>query len=351
MDSGSGGNKRQYVIPALNPATIPPGSTILLSGRRKCGKTNALTALLYHMRRYPDGIMFNGSSESGDTLDTCFPESFVFDTWDPVAAAKFYEDKDRLRIARAKRGLPPLPSVFIVDDLSDMKKLIAKDETFNKIMRKGRHRGITFIMIVHDVLDLPNDVREQFDYIFAGKTQKRNMLERLWKHVFGMFPSMNDFTAAYFKATADKGFLVAACNEDADDISKCCFHFHSEDMDNKKFRLGSVAFWSAHEANYDPMWNRNPVVARMAASGAQSGAGKGHKNGPPQITLGRRPGTGVRPGNGSARLCKDSKSCRPNPHRPIPHSRRPSSSSRPSATRSSSSPTSRRESRPRSRPG
>lgn len=315
------------MIPAFDPGKIKPGSTILISGRRACGKTTVLTDLLYHMRRYPDGIMFNGSAESGDTLDTSFPESFVFDNWDAEAAAAFYDDKERLRVARAKRGLPPLPSVFVVDDLSDLKLLISKDATFKKIMRRGRHRGITFIMIVHDVLDLPNDVREQFDYIFVGKTQKRNMLERYWKHVFGMFPSMHDFTAAYFKAVANKGFLVAACNEDADDVSKCCFHYHAQDRTGQPFRLGSIAFWSAHEAAYNPLWNRNPVVARLAAGG------KADKNNV-SVVLGRGPG--VRGGHGSAPVSRKA------PWRPTRHSRPPSSSSRPSRPRSTTSTAPRR---------
>lgn len=250
-----------YELSKHDLRTIKPGSTIAIIGRRGSGKSTLLNDILYTHRTYPDGIFFNGSSD-GSSIDESIPPIFMYDEWDAEAAEQFYAEKDRMMKERKKQGLEPLPSFFVLEDMSFNKKELSKNITISKILRNGRHRGITFIMIMHDALDFPIEFRGQFDYVFCFADIKIINQQRLYLHFFGQFPSQKIFQYVFKEFTNNKTSLVSVNNTDSTKLEDTVMYYRAEKR--PPYKLGSVKFWSVNDENYDPNWEKNKTVNKIA---------------------------------------------------------------------------------------
>lgn len=250
-----------YEFSKLNLAAIKPGSAIFIIGRRGSGKSTLLNDMLYTHRGYPDGIFFNGSSD-GSSIEKAVPPLFMYDEWDPEAAELFYAEKDKDMKERGAQGLPPLPSFFVLEDMSFNKKELGKNKTISKILRNGRHRGITFIMVMHDALDFPIEFRNQADYVFAYADMKIVNQKRLYEHFFGQFPTQKIFQYVFNEFTNDYTCLVCVSNTTSTKIEDTVKYYRAEKR--PEYKLGSVKFWSTSDELYDPHWTKNQTVNKMA---------------------------------------------------------------------------------------
>jgi energy-coupling factor transporter ATP-binding protein EcfA2 len=250
-----------YELTKFDLKTIKSGSVIFIIGRRNSGKSTLLLDILYTHRTYPDGIFFNGSS-NGSSLEESVPPLFIYDDWDPEAAEEFFREKSKEMRERKKLGLGPLPSFFVLEDMSFNKKQLSSDKTINKILRNGRHLGITFIMVMHDALDFPIDFRGQGDYVFAFSDLKIVNQRRLYEHFFGQFQTFKIFQYVFNEFTNDYTCMVNVANTRSNKLEDTVMYYRAEF--HPPFRLGSVRYWSINDDNYDPHWMNNQTVADFA---------------------------------------------------------------------------------------
>ena len=64
------------------------------------------------------------------------------------------------------------------------------------------HLKILFLNIVQYVMDVPKAIRSQIDYVFALREPQRAYRENLYKNFFGIFPTYDEFSAAFDACTA-----------------------------------------------------------------------------------------------------------------------------------------------------
>lgn len=242
----------EITINEFDLLNIKPGSVVFVLGRRGSGKSFLLNDIVWHCKDYVDGMAFTGSAkprvlngvDQPWSWEHAFPDTFVYNSYHPELVDAFYNEKDN----QMKNGTLK-PSLLIFDDMSFQRKKMKDDPTFDKILRNGRHRLITVIVVMHDACDMPNDARGQIDFLFCFADSSYNNTDRLYKHYFGLFESPGMFRHVFFKITEDYTTLVcnrcAKSNTIEDSISYYRAYSHSN------YTFGSIAFWNFHLRNYN----------------------------------------------------------------------------------------------------
>ena len=242
-------------IKKFDPRTMSPSCVAAFNGRRGSGKTWGLRDIVYNFRWMRDGIVFCPTDEGNRDWDGHFPSAFIYPDYDPIAAKRLLErQRKRARLHRKNPDAYPDPrddpTMIICDDcMFDRKKFIT-DPSVMGILKCGRHWGIAMFITTQYVMDIPRDLRTQFDYIFLFKDNDMGNRERIWKAWCGVVPTFEAFNAIFSQLTRDNGCLVVDNSSLSDRIEDCLFWYKAKDRtEHPRFKVGCKAFWLYHYAN------------------------------------------------------------------------------------------------------
>ena len=97
---------------------------------------------------------------------------------------------------------------------------------------------------------LPPSLRSQVDYVFVLKDNILENKQKLWKHLFGIFPTFETFNEVFTQCTEDYGCLVLDNRSRSNKIEDTVFWYKAKP--NRKFKIGSSQLWDHHRRNYNP---------------------------------------------------------------------------------------------------
>ena len=239
----------------FKPSAMAHNCVAAFNGRRGSGKTWGMRDVVYHFRGHPDGMVFCPTDEANHDWEGHFPSSFIFPDYDTAATERLV--RRRRKAARLHHRNPnenpdprDHPTLVVADDCMFDQKKFVNDPNVMRILKCGRHWGITMLISTQYVMDFPRGLRTQFDYVFLFKENDMGNRERIWKAWCGVVPTFEAFNAIFSEVTRDDGCLVVDNRSLSDRIEDCLFWFKAKDRTSyPRFRVGCDAFWVYHFAN------------------------------------------------------------------------------------------------------
>lgn len=232
-------------IKRFDPRTIKEGALCLMVAKRGSGKSVLARDIMYHKRDIPFGIVMSGTEDGNSFYSSFVPDLFVYSDFDRDALERLINRQRRM----AKQGVAD-PCFVIMDDLAFDKRFLS-DRLMRALFFNGRHWRIFLLICVQYLMDIPPAMRAQIDYVFC---LKENMYrEKLYRNFFRVFPSLDAFNACMDVVTDDYGCLVLDNTKNSSRVSDVCFHYKARP--ERKFRVGSPAFWGYNKQHLDEKYD------------------------------------------------------------------------------------------------
>lgn len=240
---------------------------IAFIGKRNTGKSTLVSDILYHIQDIPMMVCMTGSLESEAFYKKHIHDLFIYSKFDKDVVSKIIEkQKEKLRYFEKKGYDIDDPIVnkkfsekhgigIIFDDLMFSNKRFTNDETIREIFFNGRHLHIVFIITMQSCLGLPPQLRDQIDYVFVLRENKKKTLEKLYNHYFGVFPKFSKFEEAMQSLTGNYGCIVLDNTSNSPDISNCIYYYKAEV--GRQYKIGSDMSWKYWNKLYDKNKNYN----------------------------------------------------------------------------------------------
>ena len=224
-----------------NPSTILENRMILVHGRRGTGKSTLLESIMYDLQdRFDIVIGFCPTSTTRKMLLQHIPEACVFDNHDDgIIEIVMNELGNLLGGPKARKGL-------IVEDDVAFEKNIFSTKVMSRLALNGRHQGVTYMNCIQYSVCIPPQIRSQFDITITLRENIRANRVRLHEFFFGVFDTLEEFSAVLSAVTEDYGALVLDNTATANDISKVVFWYKSH-YPIPPFTMGRKCFFTLTE--------------------------------------------------------------------------------------------------------
>lgn len=265
-------------------------SMIGLLGRRGSGKTYILLDIIQKHRDISEGIVFSGTEDSNNFWKSCVPDSYIFSQYnESIVQALIKRQHKRPKTALNDDGKPCPPAVFLIlDDMIHEKEALAKSQALRYVFLNGRQSKIMCIIAMQESTAFPPWARLQFDYIFLCHTDSYQELENLYRRYFGLIESKDLFNDIVGASTENFRCLVLDNKPQTRELQKRLFWYKVHDINAPIHRVGSFAYWAAHErfykhrqrrrAWYDAKQQHNHVNVKKSSSGTPDGSDAGDDN-------------------------------------------------------------------------
>jgi hypothetical protein len=246
--------KMDIQIRKFDPRTIDPCRICVFIGRRGSGKSCTVTDILYHQRKIPMGVVMSGTEESNEHYQQYVPDSFIYGKYEPDVIKKVISHQKKVvkkMSAKEKEDFSnPSRSVFILLDDCMFDNKWTRSEDMRCIFMNGRHYRIFLGLTIQYVMDLPPSLRGQCDYVFVFKENILENKQKLWKHLFGIFPTFDAFNEVFTQCTENYECLVLNVRSTSNKIEDVVFWYKAKP--GRKFKIGSSQLWEHHRRNYNP---------------------------------------------------------------------------------------------------
>jgi energy-coupling factor transporter ATP-binding protein EcfA2 len=228
----------QCKIKKWDPSACKLHRIYLLVGRRGSGKTVLLRQLMYVLRDKIDFCMaFCPTVESRNMLKEHLPEACVFDR---LVQSKVDETVHTMGALADKGRTKSILAVFD-DCLYDKKAFSTK--SMREIFFNGRHLKITAIILVQYLVDICPSLRANVDYCVCFKDNIISNKMRLWKFMFGLLSTLDDFISVMDRCTQNYECLVLDNTGASSAISDSLF-WYKADATLPKFKVGAAVFFA-----------------------------------------------------------------------------------------------------------
>lgn len=243
----------QYNIREFDPSTIRDYSTILVAGGRRTGKSFCARDLLWWLKhRVYDCYVYSGTVDEDHPWDKYTPEKYVqyVETEFPDAHLQHALDVQSMRKDIAKKhSVACPPTLLMFEDLEFLKKSMWKNQSIRTVMFNGRWRKCFAIAAVQYIMEIDMAVRSMFDYAIFTMCPVVAVRERIWKQYAGIFPTFDEFEAAFAMCTANHNCMVIDCRATSYKVEDTVFYYKASDRGF--FHIGVEDVWDPEvdEAN------------------------------------------------------------------------------------------------------
>jgi hypothetical protein len=251
------------MIRKFDPSKMADNRTVMIIGKRNTGKSVLTKDIMRHKRHIPMGMAMSGTEEGNGWYAKWVPDTFVYPDFDRGAVQKLIRRQRQL--ARRGEGLPPATFLVLDDCIFDRK--VMRDEVIRQLFMNGRHWNIFMVVTSQYVAEAPPAIRGNCDYVFIMRENVYQNRERLWKMFFGVFPTLDDFSAALTKCTENYGCLVLDNTVQSNRLEDCVFWYKADPRAD--FRMGSPLMWHYHSRHYNPYYDNEAPAAGGAKAGAK----------------------------------------------------------------------------------
>jgi energy-coupling factor transporter ATP-binding protein EcfA2 len=236
------GRTHMLNISKFQPASVPDGKVCLIVGKRGSGKSVLLKDLLYYKQHFPAGVVMSGTEEGNGYFREWVPDVFVYNQFEEGVIQNVIDrQKELCKVNKAR------PVFIVLDDCLYEKGILRKD-SMRAVFMNGRHWKISLWCTAQYLMDVPPDIRQQIDYVFAFNDINLNNLKKLHLNFFGIF-TFQDFRSVMEECTKGRRCLVLNNSSSSNDLSDTVFWYKAK---LRNFRMGSDYMWRFHVNNYNP---------------------------------------------------------------------------------------------------
>ncbi len=238
-------------IKKFNPKIIEPCRKCVFIARPGSGKSFLMKDILYHLRKIPMGIVISATEESNEHYKDFVPESFIYGEYQPELVNKVINHQKKvIKKCKTQEEKEKIDnSAFIVMDDCMFNNKWTKDTCMREIFMNGRHFRIAFFFTVQYVVDIPPSMRAQVDYIFILKDNIVDNRMKLWKMLFGIFPTFDSFNQVMTQCTENYECLVLNNRSTSNNIEDVVFWYKAKP---RKFYMGGEGLRDFHRRHYNP---------------------------------------------------------------------------------------------------
>ncbi len=229
--------QKVYNINEFNLDDVKQGSTILVIGRRRTGKSEFCRDLMSRFQHCKSGLVICPTERKNPFWSEHVPQSLIHIKWDPDLV---YELFHRQEAAKRKTGsMPPLFAIF--DDLMFDRKFMRSD-AMREIFMNGRHSNITTVVTTQYLMDVPPAIRTNLDLAFAFKDIYRCNRERIFIQIASVFDTFEEFDQVMKACTLKHECMVIRVDSDSYNPEDSIFC--AKAVMGKKYKLCDQKYWN-----------------------------------------------------------------------------------------------------------
>ena len=178
---------KEFKITRFDPSIMKPGRVTLVIGNRGTGMSILQEDLLFHYRNKLDA-----------TIKT-------LGTKNPAKKVKKVLDFQKLNAVGSNEKLL---KIGIVSDNLFYDKNVIFERSIRELFLNGCCYNITSILGMKYLLDMGADSRNNVDYIFVFRDNKKSNQKKIYDYFFGVFDHFDDFRKVFQKCTENHECLV-----------------------------------------------------------------------------------------------------------------------------------------------
>lgn len=215
-------------------ATLGKGNVIACTGSKRTGKSTMLKHIARHLHASVDtALAMSIWPREREQFRTFMSGADVHD-YDVERVAAIVAEQQR-----CMKEKKPLKHVAILIDGSPCGAF--KHQTMRQVFYESRHLNITLAFTLESMREVPPDIRNNIDVLFAfSEACNRKLLDNFWS----VFPTFQEFVETFRAAcTTPYNCLVMDSRIFAHSVKECIFlsRTHGEYANEAPFHLGEPA--------------------------------------------------------------------------------------------------------------
>jgi hypothetical protein len=214
----------------------------LIVGRKGSGKTTLMKWILYNIREEVNfAVAMTPTVDTLRDFQSFLPKHAVHREYKESVIKNLMDFITDVQIKNPDKDQFGVVGILTDDCLFDKKVL--KSETMREVHMNGRHPRIMIMNLVQYVMDVPPDIRNNTDYIFAMYDNVQTNREKLHRAFFGVM-SYNEFEQTFSQIIKihPRACMVIDNTNGGQSIEKSVYWYVAEPLE-KRFCLGSREFW------------------------------------------------------------------------------------------------------------
>jgi hypothetical protein len=264
----------EFTVRKFNINSMQKNRACIFIGGSGTGKSSLVTAVLYHNRDIPAGIVCSGTELGDPHFAKFIPDIFIYNDWAPDKVEDLIQVQQRRKKAidaidvnieyckrnrrlddvkaleaRKAREMVAMRKFIIIDDCM-YKPQITRSSTMRLLCMNGRHYGILTLITVQYAISLDIALRGNAGYIFICREPIVSYRKKIYESFVGMLPNFHMFERVMDATTQNFECLVVDRTTRSTKPEDNLFWFRAEKEYN--FRIGSDRLWQYHRQNYDP---------------------------------------------------------------------------------------------------
>lgn len=211
----------------FNLDNMCPNPHILIIGKRGSGKSQLIGNILTKLGLAGNTTIISPTERMNVEYSKRFLNAQIHFTITEDVVKNVLQ-KQTVMMDKQKKYENINPSgIFVMDDCLAQKGNWREMQSIKEIMMNSRHYALTNITAMQSPIDLPPEMRLNFDYIFLFKEDSAINRKKIWMNYASMFPSIDEFEKVFSKATEGFGTMVINNRSQSHDINKQVYQFTS----------------------------------------------------------------------------------------------------------------------------
>jgi hypothetical protein len=196
----------KLVINKFDPTEMVKYANILIIGKRDYGRENLIQEIVQNNNAVK-GLLFSPQDKEEPYLSkiNIFSENTYFEH-NSNAIAELIDNAYYLIEGKKYNKDINTEQMIVFNDMRF--KNICHDENVTEILFNGRHYNMCCIYCSEIPPPFTPKIRCNFDYIFIFSEDSHAVLNKLYQHYAGMFPTFNSFKEIFNEATRNGGCMV-----------------------------------------------------------------------------------------------------------------------------------------------
>ena len=235
----------------------------LIFGPSQSGKTHLLLHLLYlHREIYDIGFAMHGTRDGVEDTKHIIP-SVLNQTY---SLDRFKKNCNQLFSSEQEIKEADLDVVTYLDDCTFDRKLMRQEET-RALYMNGRHCNADRWMTSQYCMDIPPDLRSQFQFVFITKQTQLDIRKKIHNYFFGILPE-KQFYQVLDQCTQNYEVLVLDRTVTTSSKAEDCLFYYKAPKEIPDYKLFSDQVWAFNDAAL-----KHRVTLRERANGGGAGNG------------------------------------------------------------------------------
>ncbi len=236
------------VIRKFDMKSVADGSTVVLIGKRKTGKSFLIKDILYHKRKdLPTGVVISNTDHVADPpfFRKFIPPILIYKEYTSKILQTIYERQEKAQKERWK----DYRFFIVMDDCISDASTWKKDKMIKRMFFEGRHFKILYILSTQDPMAISPGLRGNVDYIIIHRTNNKRVLQQIYENYAGFFDNLNQFKYFVEKCTRDNCVMVIDNQSNSTNLEDNIYFYKAEPHDD--FKMFSQDLWDKSEKAYN----------------------------------------------------------------------------------------------------